>query len=176
MSLQSHMKSIFGSRLYLGLRYLFVTRLKISHAFEKLTRLSSETTSSSEYRTWKSPLFKGVRQSDVHYLEGTWTNRCNYDFFLLTFNKFEIVKPCVIIHRICRDFFFVLQLPLLEDDVFDADTFAEFLFVSRVVLVQLGALLLRQLVQGQTKDGASSLMFLKKNLSNFIYCFLTDAC
>ena len=78
----------------------------------------------------------------------------------LTFNELEVVEPGVVVHRICRDLLLVLQLSLLEDDVFDSDSFAELLLVGRVVLVQLGALVLWQAVQRETVDGSGSIVFL----------------
>ena len=62
---------------------------------------------------------------------------------LLTFDELEVVEPRVVVHRVHCYFLFILQLPLLDDNILDADPLSELLLVCRIVLVQLGALTLR---------------------------------
>ena len=79
----------------------------------------------------------------------------------LTFNQLQVVEPGVVVHRVGRDLLLVLELPLPDDDVLDADALAELLLVRSVVLVQLGARVLRQAVECQPIDGARTIVLLK---------------
>ena len=79
----------------------------------------------------------------------------------LTFNQLQVVEPGVVVHRVGRDLLLVLELPLPDDDVLDADALAELLLVRGVVLVQLGARVLRQAVECEPIDGARTIVLLK---------------
>ena len=83
--------------------------------------------------------------------------------FQLTFDEFQVVEPGVVVHRVGGDLLLVLELPLLDDDVLDADALAELLLVRRVVLVKVGARILRKPIQGQPVDGSSPVVLLESN-------------
>jgi hypothetical protein len=93
-----------------------------------------------------------------------------------TFDEFEVVKPGVVVHRVRGDFLLILKFPLLDDDILDADPLAELLLVGRVVLVQLGAYVLRQAVQRKPVDGARSVVLLYSRRENASKRGCLEAC